>query len=269
MVGPRLQDPSRECPENRGVRAEWNPAVEVYRSASELGQNAAEGMILMINKAVREHGACLIALSGGGTPRPVYRLLGTAPLRDRVDWSHVHLCFADERVVPPTDRESNFGMVDRELISRIDIPRKNVHRIEGEKNPELAAVDYERELREIAGSRDVRFDVILLGLGEDGHTASIFPGTKAVVEENTSACAVFVPSLRSWRVTLTFRTINNAREVWFLVTGKRKAAIVGRVLTAPEPVINLPATMVHPVEGRLLWKLDKDAAGGMPPVGPM
>lgn len=240
---------------------EVQPVVEVYRSTAELERDAAERIILMTNKAIGERGVCFVALSGGETPRSVYRLLGTAPMNNRVDWSRVHLFFTDERAVPPTDPQSNFGMVNRELISHINIPRTNVHRIEGEKNPELAAADYDQELREIFSDRIVRFDVVLLGLGEDGHTASIFPGTEVAEEEQAFASAVFVPHLRSWRVTLTFWSVNNAREVLFIVSGKRKATMVQRVLTMPKPTKKIPATMVQPVEGKLLWMLDKDAAG--------
>jgi 6-phosphogluconolactonase len=234
--------------------------IEVYRSAMELEQNAATRILLMINNAIRERGDCFIALSGGETPRPVYRLLGTPPMKDQVDWSHVHLFFADERIVPPTDIHSNYGMINRELISHIDIPRKNVHRIEVEKKPELVAAEYEQELRKFV-SDVVRFDLVLLGIGKDGHTASIFPETAVVEEERAFAFAVFVPLLRSWRVTLTFRSINNAREVLFLVSGKAKAPIVQCVLKLPEPRKEVPATMVQPVNGNLLWMIDGDAAG--------
>lgn len=240
---------------------ELHPVIEVYQSTTELEQNAAERVVLMINKAIGERGVCFIALSGGETPCPVYRLLGTAPLNNRVDWSLVHLFFVDERAVSSTDPQSNFGMVNRELISHIDIPHTNVHRIEGEKNPELAAADYEQELREIVSNHIVRFDIVLLGLGEDGHTASIFTGTEVVEEEQALVSAVFVPHLCSWRVTLTFRSINNAREVLFLVSGKKKASIVQQILMVHKPTKKIPATMVQPVEGKLFWMLDKDAAG--------
>jgi 6-phosphogluconolactonase len=239
---------------------ELHPNIEVYQSTIDLVQNAAKRIILTINKGIRERGDCFIALSGGATPRPVYQLLGTPSMKDQVDWSRVHLFFADERIVPLTDTQSNYGMVNRELIAHIDIPRKNVHRIEVEKKPELAAAEYERELREIF-SDVVRFDLILLGLGEDGHTASIFPKTAVVEEERAFACAVFVPHLSSWRVTLTFRSINNAREVLFLVSGKEKAPIVRRVLKSPKPRKEVPATMIRPVDGILLWMIDGDAAG--------
>ncbi len=237
------------------------PNIEVHRSIKNLEQNAAKRIVLIIIKAIKERGDCFIALSGGNTPRPVYRLLGTPPMKDQVDWRHVHLFFADERIVPPTDTQSNYGMVNRELISHIDIPRKNIHRIKVEKKPKLAAAAYEEELRNIF--KDVvRFDLVLLGIGNDGHTASIFPGSAAVEEERALAFAVFVQRLNSWRVTLTFRSINNSREVLFLVSGKKKAPIVQRVLNSPNPRKELPATMVQPVDGNLLWMIDGDAAEG-------
>jgi 6-phosphogluconolactonase len=244
---------------------ELHPVIEIYHSTRELEQNAAERIVLMINKAIGARGVCFIALSGGETPRPVYRLLGTAQLRVRVDWSGVHLFFADERVVPSTDPLSNDGMIERELISHINIPRKNVHRIEGEKKPELAAAEYERQLQQIIFDRDLQFDIIILGLGEDGHTASIFPGTEVVEEKRALASAVFVPHLGKWRVTLTFRSINNAREILFLVSGKKKARVVQQVLQAADPPEKLPATMVHPFDGTIRWMLDQDAAGNLRP----
>jgi len=237
--------------------------IEVYRTALELRKNAAERIIMMFNRAIAERGVCFAALSGGETPRPVYRLLGTAPMKDRIDWSCVHLFLTDERCVPPADPQSNFGMVNRELISHIAIPSENVHRIQGEILPELAAADYNLQLKEYLRDGIVRFDVVLLGLGGDGHTASIFPGTAAVEEEKAFALAVFVPRLNHWRVTLTFRCINNTREVIFLVSGKQKASIVQRVLFSSKPQNDIPAAIVQPEDGKLLWMIDKDAAGGV------
>jgi len=234
--------------------------IEVYQCAAELEQNAAEKIILMINKAIGERGVCSIALSGGETPRPVYRILGSSPIKERIDWSRVHLFFTDERVVPPTDPQSNFGMINREFISHINISSRNIHRIAGEKKPELAAADYERELREYFSNQIIRFDVVLLGLGEDGHTASIFPGTKVVHEEKAFVAAVYARRLSIWRVTLTYRSINNAREILFLVSGKNKRFIVQNILKTPAMREEYPAALVQPLDGNILWMLDKDAA---------
>jgi 6-phosphogluconolactonase len=241
---------------------EFHPVIEVYRSTKELDRSAAEKIVLSINKAVTERGVAFVALSGGETPRAVYRLLGTAEWNNRIDWNRVHLFFTDERAVPPADSQSNYGMVKRGLISHINIPEKNVHRMKGEKNPELAAAEYERELKELRGDGVVRFDLMFLGIGEDGHTASIFPGTEVVNEEHAFASAVFVPRLHSWRITLTFPVINSTREIVFLAAGKKKNSIIQRVLKRSEPVKNIPATMVRPLEGNLYWMLDEDAAGG-------
>jgi 6-phosphogluconolactonase len=237
-----------------------HPNIEVYQCAAELEQNAAEKIVLMIDKAIGERGVCSIALSGGETPRPVYHILGSSLIKERIDWSRVHLFFTDERVVPPTDPQSNFGMINREFISHINISYRNIHRIAGEEKAELAAADYERELREYFSNQIIRFDVVLLGLGEDGHTASIFPGTKVVNEEKAFVAAVYIPHLSLWRVTLTYRSINNAREILFLVSGKKKGFIVRHILKTSAMREEYPATLVQPVDGNILWMLDKDAA---------
>jgi 6-phosphogluconolactonase len=237
-----------------------HPNIEVYQCAEELEQRAAEKIILLINKAISERGVCSIALSGGETPRPVYRIMGSSPIKERIDWSRVHLFFTDERLVPPTDPQSNFGMINREFISHINISSRNIHRIAGEKKPELAAADYERELCEYFSNQNIRFDIVLLGLGEDGHTASIFPGTKVVQEEEALVAAVYIQSLSIWRVTLTYRSINSAREILFLVSGKKKRFIVQHILKTPAMREEYPAMLIQPVDGNILWMLDKDAA---------
>jgi 6-phosphogluconolactonase len=234
--------------------------ILVYRTTEELELNAAEEIVRVMAAAIRDRGLCFIAMAGGETPRKVYRQLGIAPLRDRVDWRRVHLFFSDERVVPPTDPQSNFGMVDRELISHVNLPEQNVHRIKGELDPEKAAEEYERAVKAILDTKDARFDLVLLGLGEDGHTASLFPVSEVDGETSSWVGSVYVPQLLSWRVTLTLRCINEAREVLFLVSGGQKAAIVQRVLGLSGPTKELPATMVRPTNGKLIWNLDEDAA---------
>lgn len=214
----------------------------------------------MVNLAIETRGICYVALSGGETPRSMYGRLGRAPFMHSVDWSKVHLFFGDERAVPPTDQQSNFGMIDHEFISRIEIPATHVHRILGEISPEEAALDYERELEEAFGGQEVRFDLVLLGLGEDGHTASLFPAALSAEREEGMVCPVYVPLLDSWRVSLTLRVINNARRILFLVSGANKSSTLKRVLEAQEPTAELPATFVLPKEGTLLWMVDNDAA---------
>lgn len=239
---------------------ESHRVIEVFKTIEEFEQKAAEEIIRATNQAIRDRGVCFLALSGGETPRRVYRRLGTEHLKNQVNWKCVYLFFSDERSVPQTDPQSNFGMARLSLISQVDIPQEQVHRMKGEINPTVAAEEYEREIHEAFGERQVRFDLVLLGVGEDGHTASIFPGTSIVKEKRALARALFVPRLNSWRVTLTFGAINNAREVLFLASGKQKAAIVRCIVSASEPTEELPATMVQPVDGTLRWMIDEEAA---------
>ncbi|MCX6144275.1 MAG: 6-phosphogluconolactonase [Ignavibacteriales bacterium] len=237
-----------------------HPTIRTFLSADHLSLGAAQEFVRIVNSAIETRGVCNVALAGGETPRRMYIRLAKAPFAHAVDWSKVHLFFGDERAVPPTDYTSNFGMVDLELLSHIDIPYGNVHRMVGEINPDEAARRYERELERAFGQQEVRFDLVLLGLGEDGHTASLFPKTTSIDDEQSLVCAVYVPQLESWRISLTFLAINNARGVLFLVAGGSKASILERVLSAKEATKELPATLVMPKEGTLLWMVDQDAS---------
>lgn len=237
-----------------------HPSIRTFLSSDHLSLGAAQEFVRIVNSAIETRGVCYVALAGGETPRRMYSRLAKAPFAHSVDWSKVHLFFGDERAVPPTDHQSNFGMVDSELLSHIDIPYGNVHRMVGEISPEEAARRYERELEVAFGQREVRFDLVLLGLGEDAHTASLFPRTKSVDDEQSLVCSVYVPQLESWRISLTLRTINNARRVLFLVAGGKKASILERVLNAKQATKELPATLIMPKEGTLLWMVDQDAA---------
>lgn len=240
--------------------------VTVYRDSADLEQNAAEEITRVMKAAINERGVCFVALSGGETPRQIYRRLGMVPLKDRVNWNHVHLFFSDERSVLPNDSQSNYGMVERSLLSWVDIPRQNVHRIRGEIDPAIAAQEYENELQSAFGDGPGRFDLVLLGIGEDGHVASMFPGTDVVYEQSALVRPVMNPNQNIRRVTLTFPIINNAREILFLVSGKRKSTVVQRVLGTSEPTTDLPATMVRPVDGSLRWLMDHEAASQLDPT---
>jgi 6-phosphogluconolactonase len=182
-----------------------------------------------------------------------------------VDLSRVYFIFADERMVSPDDPESNYGMVHCELLSRISIPPLHINRIRGEMNPDAAAHQYEGELEKILSLFDDRCDLILLGVGEDGHTASLFPGTRVLHEHQHIVQAVFVPHLDSWRVTLTLPVINRSRAVLFLVAGEHKAAIVGKIFASMQSRENMPATLVRPDSGMVTWMLDAKAASRIPP----
>jgi len=223
-------------------------------------ESAAEHEILgAVRKAIGERGICTIGLSGGETPRGLYRRLSALPEGRAPEWSRIQVCFVDERMVSPDDPESNYGMVRDELISRIPLPAGNVHRIRGERPPAVASAEYAADIEKTLSMSGGRFDVLLLGLGADGHTASLFPGTEVLGERGKPVSAVFVAALKSWRVTLTLPVINSARDVLFLVAGAKKADIVRRVLEARAPDPGIPATLVDPADFPPHWILDAEA----------
>jgi 6-phosphogluconolactonase len=241
-------------------------AVRVFPTLPTCIDGAAEYLAREIRAAIADRGRCCIALSGGSTPRPVYELLGSSAFSGEIDWSRVHLFFVDERSVPPDDPQSNYAMINAVLISRVPLPRGQVHRIMAENHPVVAAAACRAELAETFTGEPPRFDVMTLGVGADGHTASLFPGTDALAEMSRPVQAVFVGLLRSWRVTMTRPSLDNARKLLVLVTGRAKADIVRRVLDAPGPDPELPASLIHPTNGELLWMLDAAAATLMDPA---
>lgn len=202
-----------------------------------------------------------VALTGGSTPRPFYERLAASPCRERLDFPAMHFYMGDERPVPPDHPESNWGMATRTLLDPAGVPRENRHPMRaGDPDLHQAARDYVREIRAHVPAVDglPAFDMILLGLGTDGHTASLFPCTAALEETRRLVVANAVPALETTRLTFTCPLINNARHVVFLVTGASKAAVVQRVLIARDAT--LPATQVRPTHGRLTWLLDREAS---------
>ncbi len=203
-----------------------------------------------------------IALSGGSTPIRLHELLTES---DGIDWSKVHVYWGDERMVPPDHEESNFRMAKETLLDRVGIPSVQIHRIRGELDPGEAAEEYERVLKESFGVAhpDVpRFDLVILGVGADGHTASLFPGTSAIEEHERWVAATFVPQMQRWRVTLTYPIFNAAKMTLVLVSGENKAEAIRRIFDPNEPD-KPPAGLVQP-EGQMIWLLDEAAAGQLP-----
>lgn len=221
-----------------------------------LAQEAAVRFVELAREAIAQRGRFVAALAGGSTPRATYSLLTREPFASDVDWSRVHLFWGDERCVSPDHPKSNYRMARETLLDYVPIPSENVHRIPGELAPTRAAAVYARELTAFLAPRD-RFDLVLLGLGEDGHTASLFPGSPVLEERAQVVAAVYAEHLQSWRVTLTLSPINAARHVVFLVSGAAKEKALARV-RAGEP---LPAGLVRPTRGPLTWLVDRDAAG--------
>ena len=240
------------------------PRVNISPTRDDFEIAAASAALKVITEALRERDGCLIALSGGRTPRGIYRRLGDLLVTKSVDMSRVYLIFVDERMVPPDDPDSNYGMIRREFISRVPMLPSHVYSIKGEEKADSAAHDYERELQTVFPLFADRCDLIVLGVGEDGHTASLFPGTTVLHEQQHKVRAVFVPRLENWRVTLTFPAINRARTVFFLVAGEQKAAIVRKIFASTQACGSLPATLVRPDSGTLTWMLDAEAASRLP-----
>jgi 6-phosphogluconolactonase len=232
----------------------------VCQDNAELGRQSAERFSQLARESVEVSGRFTVTLSGGSTPKHLYSLLATPAYKERIPWNNVHLFWGDERCVPPNHPESNFGMVQEALLSKIKIPAENIHRMAGEREPQAAASEYEKHLQEFFGLRGgalPRFNLNLLGIGEDGHTASLFPGSGALNETRRLVVAPFIEKLNTYRLTLTLPVLNHGAENWFLITGSSKAAALKEILSgSPE----LPAAKVQPVDGRLIWFITQDAA---------
>ncbi len=238
---------------------------EVLRIVENPEELATEGAKLFRDaseQAVAEQGRFSVALSGGSTPSQLFRQLG-ASYRKKIAWDRVHLFWSDERCVPRDHEQSNFRLAYDELISRIWIPSENVHRIKGELRPEEAAYYYEAEMKKHFNEDLPAFDLILLGVGSDGHTASLFPGSEILREKQRLALPVFSDTALHWRVTLTLPVLNSAKRVIFLISGRSKAGIVSSLINNKENTA-YPAAMVRPAAGNITWLLDRDAASGLP-----
>ena len=235
--------------------------VRVFDTLPELMQAAAEEVVRGAAAAVREHGRFTWALSGGSTPRDLYRLLASPLYRDRLPWSDIHVFWGDERHVPPGDADSNFRMAREAMLDAVPLPAANIHRIRAEEaDAEVAAKAYETELRDFFHLKPgewPRFDLILLGLGKDAHTASLFPGGEAVHERERMVVAPRVEAQNTFRITLTPPVLNNARLVAFLAAGDDKAEPLRAVLEGARDPSRYPAQIV---EGNRLWLVDRAAA---------
>mgnify|MGYP001814381999 CR=1 FL=1 len=240
--------------------------ITVFPDKESLISGTADFIAELAAQAIAARGRFTLALSGGNTPRPVYARLATPDYRDWIDWSKVQIFFGDERSVPPDDPQSNYLMVKTALFDQAPLPEGNIHRIRGEDAPEQAAADYADVLQRTFGGATAGgpppegFDLILLGMGDNGHTASLFPGLAVVTEEVRWVMAQYVEVVGMWRVTLTPVVINAARQVAFLVSGANKAEMLHRVLEGPYQPVVLPSQIIKPTRGELRWLLDAPAA---------
>ncbi|GAC1571383.1 MAG: 6-phosphogluconolactonase [Candidatus Elarobacter sp.] len=235
------------------------PNVTVLPDAVALAAATADRVVALIGATLAQRDVAHVALSGGSTPRAANALLAAPPHRNAVAWQRVVFWFGDERCVPPDDAESNYRMNRETLLAPLGIDAARVHRMRGEDDPPAAAADYDAILRRELGDRP-RLDLVLLGMGPDGHTASLFPGTIAAIDGDKGCVAHYVPKLGRWRMTLTPRTIDAAHHVIITAGGAEKADALHGVLAGPRQTDVYPAQLVAPVAGTLEWLVDEAAA---------
>jgi 6-phosphogluconolactonase len=245
-----------------------SPKVRILDDAEAVSRAAAELFVASAHAAVARHGRFAVALAGGSTPRRAYQLLAEEPYVGAVRWPRVEFFWGDERAVPPDHADSNFRMANEALLLQLPVPAANLHRMPAElPNRPAAAELYQAELARVlmtpVGGEPPALDLVLLGMGADGHTASLFPGTDALNDTARWVVPNFVPKLNAHRLTLTYRAINRARCVCFLVAGGDKAATLAEVLNGPPDPQRLPSQAVRPTAGELIWLADRAAAAAL------
>ncbi|MDU0459122.1 MAG: 6-phosphogluconolactonase [Geobacteraceae bacterium] len=234
--------------------------IRVCDDLEAVSHAAAELFAAEAQQAVKARGRFLVALAGGATPQRTYELLAQEPFRDPVPWQNTHIFWGDERCVPADDPRNNARMAYQALLKHVPVPSAQVHPMVCDSSPHGAAVEYEALLRDLFIAAPPRFDLVLLGLGKDGHTASLFPGTPALEEQQRLVAEVYVAEEGLHRLTLTAAVINQAALVVFLVSGYSKAAILRNVLEDASDPRSLPARLIKPAHGGLLWLVDRDSA---------
>jgi 6-phosphogluconolactonase len=238
-------------------------SVYILPGLEDISRKAAEIFLRLSKQYISSANRFVVALSGGTTPRRLYALLGSDIFSNEIDWSNIHFFWVDERCVPKDDEESNYKLAFDTLLSKVPVRISNIHRIKGEEGPEKGASEYERDIRAFFGiSGFPVFDLIILGMGEDGHTASLFSGSKSLYEKTSLAVPVYMKKPKSDRITLTLPVLDNAEQIIFLVAGRSKAKVIGAILD-PEQQYRYPAGLIQPVHGFLTWLIDKDAAGNL------
>ncbi len=241
--------------------------ISVFADLEQLSRAAAAFIAQLADDATEKHGRFTIALAGGGTPKRTYELLAEPPLRDQVPWANVHVFWGDERCVPPGDSRSNQRMAREALLDHVPIPDRQIHPVEFSTSPAGSAGSYEQCLREILGKAP-RLDLVLLGLGENGHTASLFPHSDVLAEQTSWVGHLYVHEQDLHRVTMTAPLINRARNVLFLVSGGQKARTLRAVLQGEYEPEELPAQLIKPVYGELRWYVDEAAAAQLKETAP-
>ena len=241
--------------------------LDVSPDAAAVAKKAAEHFAATVKQAVAARGMARVAISGGSTPKRMFAVLSEEPFLSDLPWDKLHLYWVDERCVPPSDPESNYGVTKELLLDKVPLPASQVYRMEGELDPQEASSRYEALIRntfKLEGAETPVFDLVQLGMGDDGHTASLFPHTEGIDELGRIAFANHVPQKNTWRITLSWPVIIAAREVVFLIEGAAKTEVLARVLTGPKDLETLPSQLIRPANGKLLFLLDTAAAAKLP-----
>lgn len=234
--------------------------IRVNPNLDVLSQAAADLFIELKKKSISSKGYFSVALSGGSTPKPVYEALASPERQEEMEWEKVHLFWGDERCVLPDHADSNYKMVNQSLLQHISIPDRNIHRVPTEMDPRMAAFSYEETLRGFFGGPLPLFDLVFLGMGEDGHTASLFPHSAGLNEEERWFIANYAPKLETWRLTLTKKAINAAENIVVLVAGGAKANMLSDVLQGNYQPYEKPIQLITPTDGKMFWFVDQAAA---------
>jgi len=238
--------------------------LKIFSSTQTLESAVVKLFIDLARQAIDDKGQFTVALSGGSTPQAIYEDLGKPEHQHELNWAKIHLFWGDERHVPPNHPESNYRMVDDALLRHITIPGENIHRVSAEMDVQAAATAYEQDLRQFFDRNWPQFDLVLLGMGTDGHTASLFPGSAGLKEEKRWFIANQVPELRKWRLTLTKHAINTAKYVIVLVQGASKADMLVEVLAGAYSPEEKPIQLISPIDGEMIWMVDEQAANALP-----
>lgn len=238
--------------------------ISVFQTAAALAQAAADLMVKISKQAIESRGKFVISLSGGTTPEHLYTLLAKPPYRDQISWNKTFIFWGDERCVPSDNKLNNANMAKTLLLDHINIPSININPVPVDLEPGKAAKKYASIIKEFFGKEPPRFDLIFLGLGENGHTASLFPGSDVVFENTLLVREVFVKEQHMFRITMTPPLINKARNIVFLVEGEKKAEILKTVLIGPQQPDKFPAQAINAEDGNLYWLVDEKAAALLP-----
>lgn len=234
--------------------------INIFKNEHEVLHGLANYFVEIASESISSHGQFSVALSGGNSPKKLYELLASPSFKDKIDWGKVHFFFGDERYVPPTDPQSNYLMAKKALLEPLELSYKQIFPIDTSLSPDEAAKAYTRDINLYFAGTEPRFDLVLLGLGDNSHTASLFPHTPVLHDKTASAKAVFLEDQQVFRITMTAPLINLAQHVAFLVYGDGKAIAVHHIIEDETDFENYPAQLIKPQSGDLQWFLDQGAA---------